>query len=156
LRRSAPRAFCIWLYAYPKSRAISDSVCADFLVADAVLRNRSPAGDSLLTRKKRGKSYETRAKSGGREFKVLISRIIPLQFPRRETANVSKENSEGFAAEHRSMRGLASPQFRGLRRWPSSEPAVGFLCRRLARFASRGAAPTYHIGEPSYRAAQGG
>jgi hypothetical protein len=80
------------------------------LVVDAVLRNRSPAGDFPANKEKEGKVTERGRKSGGRELKILISRRIPLQFPRRETANVSTENSEGFAAEHRSMSGLDSPQ----------------------------------------------
>jgi hypothetical protein len=68
----------------------------------------------VLTGKKEGKVTKRGRKSGGRELKVLISCRILLQFPRRETANVSKENKEGFAAEHRSMRGFDSPQFHGV------------------------------------------
>jgi hypothetical protein len=50
---SAAAAFRMALACYSADRKIT-SICADFLVADAVLRNQSPAAVSLLTGKTTG------------------------------------------------------------------------------------------------------
>jgi|SRR5271165_326644 len=78
---------------------------ADFLVADAVLRNLSPGVAFPANREKNRESYENPAycdhNGGGNALKL---RNILLEYPRQGTGKHSAKNREDFSNEHGRMR----------------------------------------------------
>ena len=57
------------------------SLRADFLVVEEVVRNRSPAHNSLLTGKRTEKNYETRARKRRQRYQSFDIMKDYFQFP---------------------------------------------------------------------------